>query len=111
MNTKILIPLLRKIIPSVVAQEIVGVQPMSLEPRKMSWEDDLRNLSLKYNGWLTINEKTGNGLDDANEIFQSKYPGPYRLIDYYDNNRGVFSLKLGFDNPNQELLWKIKWSS
>lgn len=109
-DPKVLIPILRKTIATIIAQEIVGVQPMSLPPKIATWQSDLKSLSERYNSWMTIQEKSGDGLADATELMQDKYPGPYRLVEYYDNDQGVRSLKLHFDDPKEETLWLLRWS-
>lgn len=40
---------------------------------------------------------------------QEFFPGPYTIEEYYDANLGRFNYRLKFEDPKQELLWKIKY--
>lgn len=110
MNDKIMIPLVRRLMPAIIANEIVGVQTMTDADYFKSWRDHLDFLQAKYTSWLLTQECSGDGIKDATEIMQEFYPGPYRIIEEFDPNRGMFRLNVKFDDPHQEMLWKIKWS-
>ena len=42
--------------------------------------------------------------------FKTQYPGNYVIEEYYDTTAMKFDLRLKFQNAQEELLWKIKWS-
>lgn len=111
-DPKILIPLIRKVMPALIAQDIVGVQPMGPRPkREQTWQEYLIQLQLRYSSWTKLGQECeGDGLAEATEMMQAKYPGPYRLTEKYNADRGTFDLKLEFDDPKQETMWLIKYS-
>jgi hypothetical protein len=77
------------------------------------YQDYLRKLSNKYYVWLTTTNSgidKEQGLEEAREIMQQRYPGNYVLDQIRDPSRGAFELVVKFDDPKEELLWKIKWS-
>lgn len=121
-DPKILIPVIRQMLPAILASDIVGVQPMQgpigsiftvgrTEP--ITWEEYLQFLSKRYTSWTKLGqpEKTGDGVEDANYMMKKKFPGPYTVVEKYDVYHMVFSLALEFESPQEELMWKIKWSS
>lgn len=77
----------------------------------VSWQEYLRKLEQKFNSWITT--KFANrleGIEDATELMKQHYPGNYTLTEKYDPARGVFALTVVFENPKEEMLWKIKWT-
>ena len=107
-DTKRLISMLRKTIPTLIAQDIVGVQPMGPTPKPVTWQNTLRELELKYkvrtfNGY-------GMGMKDVNDIMQDLYPGPYRVVEKYISGSMNFSFELEFDDPKEKTFWLLKWS-
>lgn len=105
---KVIIPLIRKHLPAIIAQDIVGVQPMAIVQHR-SWKSYLASLSSRYIQWKSQGYKDDDGASDATELMQQRYPGKYKLIERYNPTRGVFELDIVFDNPKEEMLWKIKW--
>lgn len=79
------------------------------EPK--SWQDNLRDLELKFASWLKIgNVSREGGLEDVTWMMRTSYPGNYKVIEAYDPKRGVFGFKLVFDDPKEETFWLLKWS-
>ena len=76
------------------------------------YEDYLRKLTAKYFMWLSTNSFTSReeGLEEAREMMQQRYPGNYVLHQVYNYHRGAFELAVKFDNPKEEMLWKMKWA-
>lgn len=111
-DPKVLIPLIRKHIPKLIAQEIVGVQPMNIPtPVPDTWQTYLLKLQIKYASWTKLGQECdGDGLADATKLMQLKFPGQYRVVEKFDPTRGTFSLDLEFDDPKQKIFWLIKWS-
>ena len=110
-DPKILIPLLRKHLPKIIAQEIVGVQPMGqIVPD--TWQSYLRRLGNGLNG-ITERSKNITEADivaNAQEYMQKKYPGKYVVEQFYNAERGMFDLRLKFDDPKEETVWLLRWS-
>lgn len=110
-DPKILIPLLRKHLPKIIAQEIVGVQPMGQEVPD-TWQSYLRRLGNGLNG-ITERSKTITETDivaNAQKYMQKKYPGKYVVEQFYNVDRGKFDLRLKFDDPKEEVVWLLRWS-
>ena len=110
-DPKILIPLLRKHLPKIIAQEIVGVQPMGQEVPD-TWQSYLRRLGNGLNG-ITERSKTITETDivaNAQKYMQKKYPGKYVVEQFYNAESGRFDLRLKFDDPKEETFWLLRWS-
>jgi hypothetical protein len=76
------------------------------------YEEYLRSLNQKFNSWVNasfVKDKV-EGLEEATEMMQQRYPGNYKLIEKYNSNRGASELAVEFDNPKEEMLWKMKWA-
>ncbi len=112
-DPKILIPLIRKHLPTLIAQDIVGVQPMTIRPkREITWQEYLLALQSKYASWTKLGQQCeGDGLADATEMMQKKYPGPYRVVEKYNAARGTFDLELEFDDPKEKTMWLLRNSA
>lgn len=112
-DPKILIPLLRKHLPKIIAEEIVGVQPMGQEVPD-TWQSYLRRLGNGLNGVIGAGAKTAfseeNIVANAQEYMQKKYPGKYVVEQFYNAERGRFDLRLKFDDPKEETFWLLRWS-
>ena len=77
-----------------------------------NYQDYLRSLSLKFNSWVSttfVKDKV-EGLEEATEMMRQRYPGNYTLIEKYNPSRGAFELAVKFENPKEEMLWKMKWA-
>lgn len=109
---KKLITIPRKIVPNMIAQGLVGVQPMSSPTeQRHTWQSYLKQLQLEY-GSLTMFDakRRDEGLACATGLMHKRYPGPYRIVEKYDPDRGIFSFKLKFDDPQEEIIWLLRWS-
>ena len=78
----------------------------------MNYKTKLREVELRFYSLTKLDE-----IDDrkegpiyVNDIMQRYYPGPYKVVEEYDINRGVFGFKLKFSDPKEELLWILRWS-
>ena len=109
---KILIPLLRKHIPKILAQEIVGVQPMSIDqPVPDTWQTYLSRLGNGLNGVASNKYITeADILDNAQKYMQIKYPGKYTVEQFYNTKKMKIDLRLRFDDPKEETFWLLRWS-
>lgn len=76
------------------------------------YQDYLRSLNQKFNSWVntTFVKDKVEGLSDALDLIQLHYPGNYTLIEKYNPTRGLMELDVQFDNPKEEMLWKMKWA-
>ena len=77
-------------------------------PRK-SWQDQLDSY---YNiSYLTRPSKSGqNQLDVITSEMKYMYPGNYIVEEYYDFKQGMFNIRPKFEDPKEELMWKLKWA-
>ena len=112
-DPKIMIPIIRKVLPTVIAQEIVGVQPMNIRPKvPETWQSYLRRLGNGLNG-LSERSQTVTEEDivaNAEKYMQIKYPGPYRVEQFYNANKMKWDLRLKFEDPKEETMWLLRWS-
>ena len=111
-DPKIMIPMIRKILPTVIAQEIVGVQPMNIRPKvPETWQSYLRRLGNGLNGVATNKYITEEDIvANAEEQMQKKYPGPYTVEPYYNAEKMKMDLRLKFDDPKEQTMWLLKWA-
>ena len=110
-----MIPILRKTIPKIVAEEIANVQPMThvyISPTDTTWQSYLRRLGNGLNG-LAERSQTVTEEDivaNAEKWMKIKYPGNYRVEQYYNSEKMKWDLRLVFDSPKEETFWLIKYS-
>ena len=79
------------------------------EPK--NWQTYLKEIQLQYVQWTGIYKgRVGYGLEDATAIMQKRYPGPYHVIEQYDQERGVYVLQLEFEDLREKTMWLLKWS-
>ena len=114
-DPKMLIPLLRKHLPKIIAQEIVGVQPMSMGREvPETWQSYLSRLSNGLNGIHGAGGKSTFTEEDivanAEKYMQKKYPGKYVVEQFYNADKMKWDLRLRFDSPKEETFWLLKWS-
>ena len=110
-DPKVLIPILRKTIPKSIEEEIVGVQPMG-RVAPDNWKSYLRRLGNGING-ISDRSETVTDADivaRAEKYMQIKYPGPYRVEQYYNNQKMMWDLRLRFEDPKEETMWLLRWS-
>lgn len=72
------------------------------EPK--NWQTYLEEMQLQYVRW------TGIWLEEATAIMQKRYPGPYHVIEQYDQERGVYVLQLEFEDLREKTMWLLRWS-
>ena len=41
---------------------------------------------------------------------QARFPGKYQVVSFYNTKKMRFDMRLSFDDPKQETMWKIKHS-
>lgn len=111
-DPKIMIPLIRKVLPTVIAQEIVGVQPMNIHPKESeTWQSYLSRLGSGINGVASNNYITEEEIiTNAEKWMKIRYPGNYIVEAYYNNKKMKMDLRLKFDDPKEETMWMLKWS-
>ncbi len=72
----------------------------------------LHNNRLQYSN-LPMAEKSDKEeqvMEAIHDIMQASYPGPYIVEEYYDSKRMSFALRLKFETPQEETLFRIKYS-
>lgn len=85
----------------------VGIQPMK-------YQEYLNYYSLRMFDGTTLPmmklnpEKTI--LDCAQEELQQKWPGNYRIEEFYNPKKGRIDLRLQFNDPKEETMWLLRWS-
>ena len=84
-----------------------GIQPMNwrehLEYYSLCSFDNTTLPQMKLNPEKTI-------LDIAQEFFQKKWPGNYLIEEFYNSKKGRFDLRLKFSDPQEEIVWLLRWS-
>lgn len=85
-------------------------------PPKETWETYLRRLGNGLNGIAIAGVKTKTTVTEADIVarakkyMQIKYPGNYIVEPFYNAKKSKFDLRLKFETPQEELMWKLKWS-
>lgn len=51
---------------------------------------------------------TIEGFRKREDAFRSHFPGNYKIVEGYDAKRGAFGLKLEFDSPQDETIFRLK---
>ena len=72
-----------------------------------TWYEYLHKLNTNSSILLTPN---GNDISRAERLMQEKFPGPYNLYYTYDSKRNLMIYALDFENKEEEIAWKLKWS-
>lgn len=109
-DPKILIPMIRQLMPAVIAQDIVGVQPMtgnvgaimSMSNRPTTPWDYLRNWSMSDRG-------PEENLKMLNERMQNRWPGNYIVEEFYNPKLVRFDFRLKFNSPKDETWFRLQW--
>lgn len=78
-----------------------------------TWQSYLRRLGNGING---VSDRSENVTDAdivarAEKYMQIKYPGPYRVEQYYNSDKMKWDLRLKFANPKEETFWLLKYSA
>lgn len=116
-DKSVLIPLIRKIIPGVIAQDIVGVQPMTGSTGQIfsvSGEYKPTTPWEYLENWNRSDRGPDETLAKLNERMQNRWPGKYKIIvkevrakdSMYKVSKHVFE----FDTPAEETLFRLKYS-
>ena len=81
-------------------------------PQPDTWQIYLRRLGNGINGVAnrskTITEE--DIISRAEKYMKIRYPGPYRVEQFYNAEKMKWDLRLQFDDPKQETMWLLKWS-
>lgn len=96
----------------ILNQEYGAIYAPYIPLMRTGYQDYLRSLNQKFNSWVntTFVKDKIEGLEDALELMQQRYPGNYTLIEKYNPARGAIELDVKFANPKEEMLWKMKWA-
>jgi len=81
-------------------------------PAPDTWQSYLRRLGNGING-ISDRSETVTDADivaRAEKYMKIRYPGPYLVEQYYNSDKMKWDLRLRFDDPQEELLWNIKYS-
>lgn len=73
----------------------------------MSWQKDLEEFRKECLMFPIA------GRDQAARVeplMKQKYPGNYRITEYYDFALQRFNLRVDFDDPKEKMIWMLKWN-
>lgn len=77
-----------------------------------TWQSYLRKLGNGLNGVAersqTITEQ--DIISNAEKYMQIRYPGPYRVEQFYNPEKMKIDLRLQFDDPREQTMWMLRWS-
>ena len=81
-------------------------------PTPDTWQRYLRRLGNGINGVSqrseTITEEDIRAR--AERYMQERYPGPYRVEQFYNADKMKWNLQLRFDDAREETMWLLRWS-
>ena len=84
---------------------------MTFIEQTVTWQIYLNLLQSQYASWTKLGQECeGDGLADATELMQDRFPGPYKVVEKFDPKRGTFSLQLDFSDEKEKLFWLLRWS-
>ena len=93
---------------------IAGTYYAPYKPAPDTWQVYLSRLGNGLNGIIGAGGKTTFSEEDiltnAQKYMQAKYPGNYRVEEYYNANKMKWELRLKFEDPKDETFWLLKWS-
>lgn len=81
-----------------------------------TWQSYLRRLGNGLNGIAIAGVKTKTAFSEediianAQEYMQKKYPGKYKVEQFYNAEKMKIDLGLRFEDPKEETFWLLKWS-
>jgi hypothetical protein len=108
---KILISGIRKAMPSIIAQEIVGVQYLGSSEPIRAWQSYLAEVDWNYFLWTEMENKSrDDSLALAQEFMQARCPGPYCVVEKPLGLWRVTELELKFNDPHEQTIWQLRWS-
>lgn len=108
-HIKILIPMIRKVMPTLIAQDIVGVQPMGPLDPPTDWRAYLKYLYKKYVMWKPTTD-CNDKIEQLTEMMQERYPGEYVVAEKLNEETQEMQPYLKFTDPRYELMFNIKWA-
>lgn len=120
MNQQDIINQIRKTLPTQIAESIAGVQPLGVaagafnvgRPVPDTWHTYLRRLGNGLNGIVgaggTTTVTEADIVSNAEKHMQKRYPGPYRVEQYYNSEKMKWDLRLKFADPQEETMWLLK---
>lgn len=80
-----------------------------------TWQSYLSRLGNGLNGVIGSNNTNTYSEEDivanAEKYMKKKYPGPYKVAQYYNAQKMKWDLRLKFEDPKEELVWLLKYSS
>ncbi len=77
-----------------------------------TWQSYLRRLGNGING-VTERSNTITEADivaRADHYMKIRYPGNYRVEQFYNAEKMKWDLRLLFDDPKEETMWLLRWS-
>ena len=77
-----------------------------------TWQSYLRRLGNGING-VTERSNTITEADivaRADKYMKIRYPGNYRVEQFYNAEKMKWDLRLLFDDPKEETMWLLRWS-
>lgn len=80
--------------------------------QEFNWQKFLLAEQKRYLSMFSpsLTDAFDTGFEKVTESMQEKYPGNYVLGYKYDVSSGLLYLIPKFENPKEELFWKIKYS-
>ena len=79
-----------------------------------TWQHYLSRLGNGLNGVMGAGAKTTfseeNIVANAQKYMQKKYPGPYRVEQFYNADKMKWDLRLKFEDPKEKTMWLLRWS-
>jgi len=127
--SKILIPTIRRVTPETLAQDIIGVQPMTgpagsvytMRTRygdiKRTWKDySVYTMRTRYGDikrtWKDYLESLKwCTCEEATSLMQSEFPGPYTLQERFDNTLDKTVGRyytMEWENDDDRIFWILK---
>lgn len=90
-------------------QPVQYINMTTMLERKQTWKTYLRELYAKYVVWKDMKiEGEDPYIDQLNEVFKEKYPGPFVVEEFYNPKIQGFDARLKFDDPKEQTLWLLK---
>jgi hypothetical protein len=98
---KILMPMIRQVLPQMIAQDIIGVQPMSGAGLGYFGKQHGWQRSLEFMKWYKPEE--------AYEKMQYVFPGPYTLKQHFDKEKDSgYYYTLEWEDEAERTMWILK---
>lgn len=77
-----------------------------------SWKQYLDHLRISVfsNQGYVKNDPRKTATDWIESQMKEKFPGDYRVVEFFNVGKGRFDFRIQFLNKHEELMWKLKWS-